>query len=270
MLHILQELLHPTKLAHMSKEIERVSVPSIRLKTHAIDERQLKEGVTKFGGSPDVPQGMSWPERDGIPLPFVAQINLLDVAPYDTDHIFPNKGIVYFFFDVDAFFKDWPRDQTTWYVWYENSPSTLQHTTIPEAIPRRRYRASKVTCSTEITLPDYSQYYETASERLGLSRKLTDAEEQAYHKIQTQLSETAGTTHHIPIHRLLGYADPVQWDMYDELSGPSTAWHLLFQVDSDSVPGTAWGDTGRIYYWIRQEDLQQCDFSQVRLILQSS
>ncbi len=271
MVPVLQELLHSTGLAHLSTEIERVSVPSIRLKMHTVDERDLRPGITKFGGVPDVPHGMPWPEHNGLPLPFVAQINLLDVMPYGTDHIFPNEGIVYFFFDVDAFFNDWDRHQTTWYVGYANSPSTLQRTSIPEAISaRRRYRASQVACSLEITLPDYSHYYENASERLGLSRKLTDEEEHAYYEVQAQLSGTAEAKHHIPIHRLLGYADTVQWDMSNQLPGSATAWYLLLQVDSDSIPNTDWGDTGRIYYWIRKEDLQQCDFSQVRLILQSS
>lgn len=268
---MLHNFLHSTGLAHLHTELERVSLPSIRLKTRAIAERDLRPGDTKFGGAPDLPHRMSWPEHNGWPLPFVAQINLLDVASYDTDHIFPNEGIVYFFFDVDAFFNDWDRHQTTWYVGYANSPSTLHRTSIPESIPEgRSYRASKVTSSPQITLPDYSQYDENASERLGLSRKLTDEEEQAYYEVQAQLSGTAGATHHSPIHRLLGHADTVQWDMSDQLPGPATAWHLLLQVDSDNVPATAWGDTGRIYYWIRREDLQRHGFSQVRLILQST
>ncbi len=268
---MLHELLHSTGLAYLRPEIERVSLPSIRLKTRAVDARGLKPGDTKFGGAPDLPYGMAWPEHNGWPLPFVAQINLLDVAPYDIDHIFPNEGIVYFFFDVDTFFNDWDRHQTTWHVWYTNSPSTLHCTTLPEMIlEKRSYHASKVTCSLEITLPDYSQYDEKASERLGLSRKLTDEEEQAYYEIQAQISGTAGATRHTPIHRLLGHADTVQWDMSDQLPGPATVWQLLLQVDSDDVPATDWGDTGRIYYWIRREDLQRRDFSQVQLILQST
>ncbi len=56
--------------------------------------------------------------------------------------------------------------------------------------------------------------------------------------------------------------------MHDELGGVPTDWQLLLQVDSDGAPDTKWGDTGRIYYWIRKKDLKRGDFGQVRLILQ--
>ncbi len=43
---------------------------------------------------------------------------------------------------------------------------------------------------------------------------------------------------------------------------------LLLQIDSDEKGlGTMWGDAGRVYYGIRQQDLQKRDFSNVWLIL---
>jgi uncharacterized protein YwqG len=46
-------------------------------------------------------------------------------------------------------------------------------------------------------------------------------------------------------------------------------WQLLLQIDSDAkVLGTMWGDVGRVYFWIREQDLKKRDFSNVWLILQ--
>ncbi|HYT36568.1 MAG TPA: hypothetical protein VEL49_05255 [Ktedonobacteraceae bacterium] len=45
----LQELLSSTGLAHLSVQITNAALPSIRLKTHTMDERQFERGATKFG-----------------------------------------------------------------------------------------------------------------------------------------------------------------------------------------------------------------------------
>jgi uncharacterized protein YwqG len=189
----LQELLDATGLTRVSAEIMQVALPSVRLKAHSVEERQIKRGATKFGGSPDLPAGYAWPHRDGMPLPFVAQINLSEVVPYDSLHLLPGEGMLYFFFDIDAFYE-----------------------------------------------------------------------------VQAQLAGTAGTKYHIALHRLLGHPDDVQWDMHRDLEGAPTEWQLLFQMDSDGAPDTEWGDTGRMYYWIRTRDLAKRDFSEAELILQST
>ena len=258
----LQELLEAAGLTRVSAEIMQVALPSIRLKAHPVEETQLEQGATKFGGSPDFPAGYTWPERDGLPLPFVAQINLSEVAPYDRLRLLPAQGMLYFFFDLHAFFDSWPRRQSTWRVLYDSSAlPALQRVAMPETgAKRRHYRPSTVAFSTEITLPDYSQYDSTSVQRLGLSGLLTNEEELAYYAVQAQLAGTAGTTYHIPLHRLLGHPDVVQWDMHRDLEGAPTEWQLPFQVDSDDAPDTEWEDTGRLYYWMRTRDLAKRDF----------
>ena len=268
----LQEMLYSAGLARLITEITNAALPSIRLKTHPMDERQFEQGATKFGGSPDFPVGFSWPAYNGLPIPFVAQINLSEVASYDPKHVLPAEGMLYFFFDIDAFFESWPRQESLWRVLYDSSdPTTRLQVAIPETVAKRiNYRLSAVTYATEMTLPDYSRYDETSIQRLGLSGPLTEEEERVYYEVQAQLAGTVGTKYHLPLHRLLGHPDDVQWDMHRDLPGAPGDWQLLFQVDSDGVPNTEWGDTGRIYYWIRTQDLAKRDFSRVELILQST
>lgn len=266
----LQDLLRTAGLTRVSAEIEQVALPSIRLRAHTVDETQLKPGITRFGGSPDVPPLWVWPEYNGSALPFVGQISLAEIASYTTEYPLPDSGMLSFFFDVDAFFETWPRDPATWRVCYDGNASLApQRIAIPEALSKkRRYHPCAVTCSLEWTLPDYSQYDSTSLQRLGLSQPLTDEEEQAYYEVQAQLAGRSGARYHTPLHRLLGHPDNVQWDMHSDLEGEASDWLLLLQVDSDGATNTDWGDTGRIYYWIRKQDVLQRDFSQVQVILQ--
>lgn len=269
----LREWLSSSPLARVSEKIAQAALPSIRLTAHPAEEIRLRLGSTKFGGLPDLPFKMSWPECNGSTLPFVAQINLAEIAPYDVNHLFPDTGILSFFFDQEAFFESQHHDRTKpWQVLYISGPSSgLQRLPIPENITKQgRYGPCEVTYAIEITLPDYSHYDATSLERLNLPDPLTYEEEQAYYQIQAQLAGSADAPYHLPRHRLLGHPDDVQWDMYKELGGVATSWQLLFQVDSDGVPDTDWGDTGRIYYWIRTCNLAERDFSQVQLILQST
>lgn len=91
-------------------------------------------------------------------------------------------------------------------------------------------------------------------------------------------------------HQLLGNPDPIQNDMQLEcqlvtngvdcggdytkdsrvgvLSAGAAKWRLLLQVDSDESIGMMWGDLGRLYYWIHEDDLRQRAWDHSWLILQ--
>jgi uncharacterized protein YwqG len=92
------------------------------------------------------------------------------------------------------------------------------------------------------------------------------------------------------VHRLLGHPDHVQGDMQVEcqlvtnglewgapsgyrdpravsLRPGAGDWRLLLQVDSEEAAGMMWGDAGRVYFWIRREDLLARDFDRSWLIL---
>jgi len=45
-------------------------------------------------------------------------------------------------------------------------------------------------------------------------------------------------------------------------------WKLPLQVHPDDRLGTMFGDAGKIYYWIREDDLEKRNFDNVWLVLQ--
>ncbi len=61
-----------------------------------------------------------------------------------------------------------------------------------------------------------------------------------------------------------GYDDPRRTSL--ELGAAD--WHLLLQIDSDDSVGMMWGDVGTLYFWIRKQDAEAADFSNVWLVLQ--
>jgi uncharacterized protein YwqG len=62
-----------------------------------------------------------------------------------------------------------------------------------------------------------------------------------------------------------------QSEAAQRLASGAADWRLLLQIDTDEDgPGWMWGDGGRIYYWIKQQDLASLRFDDAWLILQCS
>ncbi len=62
----------------------------------APDEPPL--GASRFGGLPDLPAELAWPECDAGPIPFVAQVNLSGLPSSLGRELLPERGMLYFFY----------------------------------------------------------------------------------------------------------------------------------------------------------------------------
>ena len=58
------------------------------------------------------------------------------------------------------------------------------------------------------------------------------------------------------------------YDALESLAKNAARWNLLMQVESNEELGMMWGDMGRLYLWITDEDLKNRKFENSRLILQ--
>ncbi len=310
----IRELLSANGLSRIAAAVERLALPSVRLTATIVDETQLSLGASKIGGLPDLPMGQAWPEvktilsgwESGVldtafsgrqvyfPFGFIAQFNLAEIAPYDTEQVLPQSGMLYFFLDYAHIFDAEQPDPYRWKVmYYEGDLSALQRMSPPPTLPKdERYRARALAFSRELCLPYYFPYEPDTIERLGLTEgeELTEDEYHAYWKLQEQLAGN-NSQHNLPIHRLLGHAEPIQGDVQLEshldhlrangvpvddpdaeaIKAAAADWRLLLQIDTDDDDDSLiWGDCGRIYYWIQQQALQWREFDKVWLILQCS
>lgn len=307
----LRELLAAADLSRIADAVERLALPSVRLTTRLVDEAAMPLGASKIGGLPDLPPGQAWPEveislpapgppgssapnlvpamrQERIALGFIAQFNLVEVAPYDVEGLLPPAGMLYFFFSQEGYFNA-ERFAESWKVLaYDGDLAALRRVPPPHnLLADERYRARAVAFSREITLPrDFPPAPEMVG-RPGPGAGLTDSEDGAYRRVREQLAGVAEGQGYT-FHRLLGHPEPVQDEMQLECQleshgltigagGPRAAalapgaadWRLLLQIDTDEAGDAfGWGDCGRIYYWIRRQAVPRRDFADGWLILQ--
>jgi hypothetical protein len=206
-------------------------------------------------------------------MSFIGQLRLSDFSPYETEVRLPPDGLLSFFYDSRQRAWGAPEHRGGWLVhFHPGSPAALRVASYPEDLPRgARFAPAATSPRLEWTLPDLDS--EAAA---GLPFTHTDEDEdvEGYHDLQRALAGAADA----PIHRLFGYADQIQGDVQLECElanagrvereDAAAAWTLLLQVDSDRRTGMAWGDGGRLYFWIRRRDLLAQRFDDVWCIRQ--
>jgi uncharacterized protein YwqG len=291
--NIQSKLLHLIEcegLSRRSSELLRLAKPSITLQLRLANAGQLRVGVSKFGGSPDLPATAEWPTWNGQPLTFIAQIRLADTAPYRPPQTLPEAGFLFFFYDpLQSVWGYEPATEGAWRVNYiEGGEPQLVRRSMPpfhsddaNARPDLEFNEFPIDFSRGLCLPPRD-----SSEIAAL--KFSGAEIEAYDEL---LESVAEMNHGNAVrHQLLGYPDQIQGDMQLEcqlasrrfcgdfsgdkrrhraaLKAAAKNWQLLLQIDSDDDLGMMWGDLGRIYYWIHLDDLRARHFESAWFVLQ--
>lgn len=257
-----------------------------------IESGEVQPGGSKIGGQPDLPVDFVWPYfkgesfegiTDNRPLSFLAQINCAEVAQYDTDHQLPEKGMLYFFYDLET--MRWgfdPADKGCSKVFYCED-AELVSTALPESLsesgklPQLAIRFSSVA-----EVPDADEF------EMRFGEDITDHPEDYSEYMMLGMKEEDAICH-----KLLGFADSIQGMMIEEcemvakgyycgnavkitttdrliIQKDCKNWNLLFQLDTIEKDDfqLMFGDCGRIYFYIRDEDLKAKRFEDTWLILQ--
>lgn len=276
-----QSLFTNAGFSRLIPHLDALVRPSIRIHATPTNESALKVGVSKLGGSPDLPVDISWPSYKGSPQSFVLQLRLEELAAYKTASLLPEKGVLWFFYDASQnTYGDDPGDKGGWSVLFKDSgPDALKRAAAPGALPAQsRFAACGMAFSEELTL--------SAQPSLEIpDLAWSDQDQEKFDKVFEKFNKATG--HTPPLHRLLGYPDTIQDDMreqcqlmtngitdtddarYTEVVKGSNDWHLLLQVDSDERTGMRWSSSGILYYWIKWPDLQAHRFDSTWLVLQA-
>ncbi len=256
--------------------------PAMRLRPTRARESDLGLGFSRFGGRPDLPADVAWPRwrRTGRALSLVAQLRLSDVVALGVEGL-PEDGWLLFFYEANE--QPWGYLQVHAggaRVLFVEGDRAVVRREVPE--DARRFRPARLELEPvwDVPLPSLPQ--------LTDPWRIAEAERSRRRAVSSDHRELVervwGAT---PWHHLLGHPQPIQSDMatqcellrrgLDTGSGwpeelpPEAAtaeWRLLLQLDSDRSPGWMWGDSGRLYFWIREEDLARRAFDRARAILQ--
>ena len=253
--------------------------------------------ASKIGGKPALPVDFVWPRYKGEafdgeekerPLSFMAQINLRDIAMYDEEGILSKTGTLSFFYELMT--MKWgfePEDRGCARVYYFPEAVVLQQMDVPEESEMESFVPECKICFEEcVSLPNYEDYM-----RL---KRVDNLEWENYDAACSQLGYESDDWGNRT--KLLGYPDVIQNSMEEEceilmrgyrtgnpedyakipqsvkqdIKEKSQDWMLLFQMGTIETEKTEimFGDCGHIYFWIRKQDLKECNFDKVWLILQ--
>lgn len=261
---------------------------AIRITLDERDEDDLPVGTSKFGGRPDLPADVAWfrNAETNVPLSFIGQVNFAEAAPFDLHHKLPDQGMLYFFYDCSPDGMPWgfnPEDSCGWKVFFHDGClSALSPREFPEDLEQDEngmvFGVARMCFASCMELP---------SPESDLTNGLAfpdDEDEDLYWELADDQCEELSN-------KLLGHADPVQSGMELEceyvthqincgtpegykiaksrgLDKNASRWNLLLQVESNESIGMMWGDLGRLYLWITDEDLAARNFEKSWLILQ--
>ena len=258
-------------------------------------KEKYKPCGTRFGGSPDVPADFVWPTFEGEdyygdvaerPLAFLAQINCEDIAPLDKENLLPDHGLLSFFYSVvsePAGFD--PKDKCGIKVYWFEDLSALSKAEFPEDLDEDSiFPMVKIKIKNENSYPCWDDF----------TIKFSEADDEAFEEAQEELEVEEPEESS----KLLGWPDVNQSSMYKDLDfimkgyylGNSEGyakitekdreeamtaidrWQLLFQLDTVECGDfmLMLGDCGRLYVFIKKDDLVNRNFDNIWGFMQSN
>jgi uncharacterized protein YwqG len=298
-----------SRLSRVCAALKATQRSSIRLHASLLpDGESIPVGSSKLGGNPDLPPGMQWPvskltlpdwiapgavkagfsnetiaDDAIIALPFIAQLRLHELKPFDRENLLPDDGLLLFFYNTVAYYGgssplDWGTP-ANWRIEYvdEKSCAELRPAQLPRPIPQEaQYKSCKLRFASEPTLPHVETLWigdESNSDGIVVLR---EPEWGIYCDLMYEMRSNKN------IHQMLGHSDDVQpyalEGGYHDVQSTffpdtrDTAYELkhsrlLLQVDEE-LNGMRFGRGGRLFFFIREKDLLAKDFSKVWAIEQ--
>jgi uncharacterized protein YwqG len=248
---------------------------------HLIEARRDHSGFSKMGGPPDLPDGFEWPKWKDRSLAFLMQLKFSEINGDGLLPFMPRSGLLYVFYDQNQ--KTWgfdPRDKGSWKLVFHEETAGVKSRCYPKDM-QVQYKVKMIESKPVVTYPPLGDKRIEALELPG------DGDELYYGYIDSVFDGN-------PKHQVGGYPDPVQNDGMDlecelvsnglycgnasgygdarakTLAANRTDWVLLLQIDTDNDTDMMWGDCGKLYFWIRKQDLAAGNFANVWMILQCS
>ncbi|MBM7647851.1 uncharacterized protein YwqG [Bacillus ectoiniformans] len=242
-----EKLIKKHQLEHKRQEILAELFTCISIQP--VPTEDLATGRSKFGGTPDLPDSLTYPTYKNVPLNFIAQLNLTEMAELNyPNNPLPAAGFLYFFYydnweeDEDVIYGE-PDQKEGWRVLFFDGD-------LSELSPVSKHSNPYPQCEMKFEVREKLDYFFMEPEED--EEKLIELMDEIY-----QEEESA--------HQTLGMPTSVQGEVFEEVSDYVDADEddmvLLLQVDSDEENlDVMWGDMGMLYYCISKQDLADRKF----------
>jgi uncharacterized protein YwqG len=257
----------PAVLAPYRAAIEAAALPAVRLAPPA----PASGAAAQYGGTPLVPPGATWPRGPDGPYRFVGQLDFAAVHAQAgaAARGLPDDGILAMFGDP----RGWPgsgREGDGWRLLYTPRSADAVPLPVPgpPPPPRRAFPLSGPELRPGAAAATSFPTYDDTVKIVAIPDDAEDAWDAYFAYIAADEREA--------VHQLLGHAGWIQYDARVEVEsvargansragwdGPDAAaiqaealrWRLVWQVDSDREAGFMWGDLGRVYVLMKEDDL---------------
>lgn len=278
-----RERLAADGLGRYVEALEPFVRPEIRIRTRTAVASRL--GQSRLGGQPDLPADLPWPRYEEIPLSFLAQVDLAELPDGPAREMLPRDGHLWFFYARSQPWGFRVEHAGGARVFHRPTGAVLAATAPPPDLPEDgAFEVVPMSFENGLSLPDVEHVPARAEEAGPV--KIAREDWDRYDEVRLALAFPDKQ----PAHKLLGHADSIQGPMerqaallsssidlkagrskdarVREIRQQAGRWRLLLQLDSDDRTDMMWGDAGKLYVWIRDDDLAARRFERTWTILQ--
>lgn len=239
---------------------------------------------SKFGGKPYVLYDFEWPYYKGKPMSFICQINLEEVKKFDSNSLFPEKGILYFFWDTNYSFRNEEYLEYPHSIIYDDLSRFDDGYYLMKKNDSMLFKEKKINFYNYISLPEGE-----LPDCISVSNNIDDDDLfECIEKIENKVFNRYNNKHHI-----LGYPSSLQvavqteWAIQylgvkldetniienkNKINSILSDFDLLLQIDFEDVNlnfSKYASPTSRLYFGIEKNDLENKNFNKSFLSFQN-
>ncbi|HQY63288.1 MAG: DUF1963 domain-containing protein [Myxococcales bacterium] len=216
-------------------------------------------GTSHLGGAPDLVPGTPWPQHEGVPMMFVAQLSLADASLCDPSGLLPREGHLCFFRCTQWEFSSDHEGGSEFEV------CSVLH--VPQG-PCERTHPGQVAYEDDFFEGPAPRVFESRAVRFAPTFALPVSLDhfsatQPFQENYESIAEAVNGFVDARVsnaHRLLGY--PREADFVGAFEEDDVELLQLASVDAWPM---SWGDAGCLHFVIAREDLKASRFTRVKV-----
>ncbi|MCR8668042.1 YwqG family protein [Aestuariibaculum sp. M13] len=268
------------------EELIKMIRPTVGIRTKSCEDKNLKLGTSKIGGKPDLPKDFEWPKADGKPMLFCAQYNLAELTKFDKENRLPKKGFFYVFVSLDQDWKEFNGVNQPYKFIFSETENIIR-TEFPNDLDENQtFKTAVIEYFEYYTIPHWQNY-----KLFEFDKKYDDfnfyfIEPIEFYMIEELYQDSDN------MHQILGHDRSIQSSVvydfaskelglysaesseyqkrWNDILELSKTYELLLQLDcyDSNTDLTKFGGSGTYYFGLSKTDLENMNFSNIKMSFQ--